>query len=151
MKNSYIFMWEAVECSGLFISFTSISLRADCVPGPEQGDENQMVTKIHQVLVFKLRLQGNRSGPRDQGSCLDYNTTEGFRCCGARILQLPATEQFPPWIQAVIITCSERKTLFEAACCSWSPPWSALTWHENFDEDCHSQDSYGLGACERNC
>lgn len=36
MKNSYIFMWEAVECSGLFISFTSISLRADCVPGSEQ-------------------------------------------------------------------------------------------------------------------
>ena len=39
MKNSHIFMWEAVECSDLFISFTNISLRTNQALGSVLGFE----------------------------------------------------------------------------------------------------------------
>lgn len=62
MKNSHIFMWEAVECGGLFISFTNISWRDYCV---RQALGWMLGTDLHQVPVLKLRLQGDKSGPRD--------------------------------------------------------------------------------------
>lgn len=59
MKNSHIFMWEAVECSDLFIGFTNISLRANQALGSVLGFEWGWGLKAsvpHTTLLVKSEL-----------------------------------------------------------------------------------------------
>lgn len=113
MKNSHIFMWEAVEYSNLFTSFTNISLRANQALGQVLGFDQGLKLGRSLCLTQASRQQ---VWARRQKLHLCCNITEGFRCCGARILELSGAEHFSLWIQAAIIAFSAQMS-----CCRGVP------------------------------